>query len=160
MKRKNIFLSIALLLPVLVFVFLKFFGKNKFDIPVFHQDRVEVSGNCDQTYSVPYLVPNETLLALHAIDGDPTVVVFSDLQGEAKTRLENEIASKKMNLILAHGLMNQQELQRLMCIFVVPSNSNAVLVDDYRRIRGYYRLDSRDETDRLLVELKILFNEY
>jgi hypothetical protein len=48
----------------------------------------------------------------------------------------------------------------LMCIFVVPSGSNAVLVDGERRIRGYYQLDGRDETDRLLVELKILFNEY
>ncbi|MFN8890711.1 MAG: hypothetical protein ACK5WF_24845 [Cyclobacteriaceae bacterium] len=160
MKRKNLFLSIALLLPVLVFVFLKFFGKNKFDIPVFHEDRVEVSGNCDQTYAVPYRVPRESLLALHAVEGDPTVVVFYNLVGENKTRLDNEMSSKKMNLILASGLMNEQELQRLMCIFVVPSGSNAVLVDGERRIRGYYQLDGRDETDRLLVELKILFNEY
>jgi hypothetical protein len=86
--------------------------------------------------------------------------VFSNLVGENKTRLDNEMSSKKMNLILASGLMNEQELQRLMCIFVVPSGSNVVLVDGERRIRGYYQLDGRDETDRLLVELKILFNEY
>ncbi len=148
------------MLPVLVFIFLKFFGKNKFDIPVFHQERVEVSGDCDLEYPVPYRVPEQSLQALHCIEGDPTVVVFFNLQGENKLRLQNEIANKKLNLILTHGLVSEAELKKLMCIFVLPAGSNAVLVDSERKIRGYYQLESRDETDRLLVELKILFNEY
>jgi hypothetical protein len=159
-KRKNVLLSLALLLPVLVFIFLKFFGKNKFDIPVFHQDRVEVSANCNQTYRVPYLVPEESLQALNCTKGDPAIVVFATLVGESKTRLEKEIESKKLNLILVNELFNEQELRNWSCIFVLPVGANAVLVDSERKIRGYYQLANRDETDRLLVELQILFNEY
>ncbi len=160
MKRKNVLLSLALLLPVLVFIFLKFFGRNKFDIPVFHQDRVDVSADCNQTYRVPYLVPEESLQALNCTKGDPAIIVFSSLGGESKTRLEKEIESKGLNLILINGLFDEQELRKWSCIFVLPTGSNAVLVDSERKIRGYYQLEKRDETDRLLVELKILFNEY
>ncbi|MBI3221083.1 MAG: hypothetical protein HYZ44_16345 [Bacteroidetes bacterium] len=160
MKRKNVLLSLALLLPVLVFVFLKFFGKNKFDIPVFHQERVEVTGDCDLKYEVPYVVPKETLSKLNCVLGEPSIILFSDLVGESKTRLEAEIQKKKLNLIAAGGLLNTEELRKLSCIFVMPSGSNAVLVDGEQRIRGYYELNDRDETDRLIVELKILFNEY
>ncbi len=160
MKRKNILLSVALLLPVAVFVFLKFFGKNKFDIPVFHQDRIEITGDCNQNYSVPYRVPVEILSGLNCVIGDPSVIVFSDLVGESKSRLEKEIEAKKLNLIVAKGLVPEEELRNLSCVFILPPETNAVLVDGEQRIRGYYKLNDRDETDRLLVELKILFNEY
>ena len=160
MKRKNILLSLALLLPVLVFIFLKFFGRNKFDIPVFHQDKVEVSADCNQNYSVPYLVSEESLRTLNCTKGDPAIIVFSTLVGEGKSRLQQEIDSKRLNLILMHGLFSEPELKNWSCIFVLPTGSNAVLVDSQRKIRGYYQLEKRDEIDRLLVELKILFNEY
>jgi hypothetical protein len=41
MSKKIIYLLIALCLPALIFVFLKFFGKNQFDIPVYFKDGVE-----------------------------------------------------------------------------------------------------------------------
>jgi len=34
------------------------------------------------------------------------------------------------------------------------------LLDDQRRIRGYYDPQSREEVDRLIVELKILLKKY
>ncbi|NOS93829.1 MAG: hypothetical protein HOP30_18075 [Cyclobacteriaceae bacterium] len=160
MKRKNVLLSVALLLPVLVFIFLKFFGKNKFDIPVFHQDRIELIGDCNLNYAVPYRVPVEVLTSLNCVLWDPSVIVFSDLVGESKSRLETEIQTKKLNLIVAKGLVSEEELRKLSCVFILPPETNAVLVDGEQRIRGYYKLNDRDETDRLLVELKILFNEY
>lgn len=160
MKRKKILLSLALLVPVLVFLFLKFFGTNKFDVPVFHQNRVEVSADCNQTYRVPYRVPEESLQALNCTQGIPAIIVFTALVGESKTRLEKEIESKKLNLILLKRLSSDHELRKWSCIFLLPAGSNAVLVDSERKIRGYYQLEKRDETDRLQVELKILFNEY
>jgi len=159
-KRKNVLLSLALLLPVVVFVFLKFFGKNKFDIPVFHKDRIEVVGDCNLNYALPYRVPAEVLTSLNCFLGDPSIIVFSELVGESKSRLETEIQKKKLNLIVAKGLVSEEELRKLSCVFILPLGSNTVLVDAEQRIRGYYKLNERDETDRLLVELKILFNEY
>jgi len=34
------------------------------------------------------------------------------------------------------------------------------LIDDQKRIRGYYKIGFRDEMDRLEVELKILLKKY
>jgi hypothetical protein len=41
-------------------------------------------------------------------------------------------------------------------VFLVPDGMNAVLIDSERRIRGYYNSLSREDMDRLDLELKIL----
>jgi hypothetical protein len=46
------------------------------------------------------------------------------------------------------------------CVFLVNEPWQAVLLDQDKRIRGYYDLRNRDEEDRLRVELKILLKKY
>lgn len=46
------------------------------------------------------------------------------------------------------------------CAFLVKPPWQTVLFDSLGRIRGYYDLRSREEVDRLRVELKILVEHY
>jgi hypothetical protein len=43
---------------------------------------------------------------------------------------------------------------------MVHAPRNVVLVDNKKRIRGYYAIGSREETDRLIVEMEILLKKY
>ncbi|MEJ0032675.1 MAG: hypothetical protein WDO15_20995 [Bacteroidota bacterium] len=46
------------------------------------------------------------------------------------------------------------------CLLLAGDSSKVVIVDDQKRIRGYYTPTSRKETDRLAVELRILLKQY
>jgi hypothetical protein len=159
MKRKNIYLSLALVLPVLVFVFLKFFGRNQFEIPVYHVDKLEIPNGCDIKYDVPYLVADSTLVSLGSNARRPSLILFNAISSENSVRLAEEMNPNKLQVVSLDDSVKSNE-QFLSCVFLLPDKFNAVLVDVQRRIRGYYQIESREEMDRLLVELKILFNEY
>jgi hypothetical protein len=62
MKRKSIYLIIALILPVAIFVFLKLTGKNQFDIPIYYESGIDsLSSICGHDYSRPYILPDSIL---------------------------------------------------------------------------------------------------
>ena len=101
---KRVILFAALLLPVLIFVFLKFFGKNEFELPVFYTETMEnMSSECTEPYQVPYQVSNSALLS----HSKHAVVVFYDGLSEEETstldnqlkRLENEFDRQDFDLI-------------------------------------------------------------
>jgi hypothetical protein len=46
------------------------------------------------------------------------------------------------------------------CIFLMPEESDVVLVDFEKRIRGQYDVSSLEEMDRLIVEMKIILKRY
>ncbi len=160
MKRKNLFLSLALILPILVFLFLKFFGKNKFEIPIFHQTKIESVADCDLKYQLPYTVADSILTSLHCDGKRATLILFKPLDGENDLRFKEEIEQSKLQIVSIDDSLSVDFKKGLSCVFLLPVKENAILVDEQRRIRGYYHMDSREEMDRLLVELKILFNEY
>ena len=54
---KLIILFVTIALPVAIFLFLKIFGENRFDIPVYYQEEnTNLDSDCS-TISFPYLVP-------------------------------------------------------------------------------------------------------
>lgn len=160
MKKKNLFLSLALILPVLVFLFLKFFGKNKFEIPVFHRTKIESVAGCDLKYNLPYTVADSILTSLNWDGKRATLILFKSLDGENDLRFKDEVEQSKLQVVTLDDSLSIDLKKALSCVFLLPVKENAVLVDEQRRIRAYYCMDSREEMDRLLVELKILFNEY
>jgi len=160
MKKKNLFLGLALVLPVLVFVFLKYFGKNQFEIPVYHQSKVDRIEGCDLDYQAPYKVPDSTLISLGWDSKRAILILFHAMSGENKLRLEQEVQQSKLQVVLNEVGGEGASGKLFSCVLLLPNKFNAVLVDDQKQIRGYYEIDSREELDRLLVELKILFNEY
>src|SRR5271154_6842740 len=62
MNRKFVYLFLALLLPGLIFVFLKRFGKNQFDIPFFYKNSADsLNAICGTSYSNPYSLADSVL---------------------------------------------------------------------------------------------------
>jgi hypothetical protein len=156
MQRKSIFLSLALILPVIVFVFLKIFGKNKFEIPIFHDKKVEVITECNYKYTAPYTLPDSALPAIGWKGNEATLIMFSKMEEEGKMRLTEKFEPNKLQVVN----LTKEDGEKLKCSFLLSDKFSAVLVDQKKQIRGYYQLSTREESDRLMVELSILLNDY
>lgn len=152
----------ALLLPALVFVFLKYAGSNRFDIPIYYEDGVPEGNPCGYVADEPYLLPTAMSTALLA-NKKACVLIFPE-QGVAPRVIEamlvNEIG-QGFTVVDASGV-SADSVQRELhdCIFLMTVPSQTVLFDSKRQIRGYYDVKNRDEMDRLRVELKILLEKY
>ena len=74
--KKGLLMFLALLLPVMIFLFLKTFGKNEFEVPVLFADSVGVA--CEEyTYKIPYVIEDSVLKKLSWNEEDSlTIIVF------------------------------------------------------------------------------------
>jgi hypothetical protein len=157
--KKALFLFLALLLPVGIFIFLKFFGKNEFDVPAFYQDRAPIAkSECNYAYSFPYRVPDSLLLAAEGEYKKKLYLIhFSDLT----SRMAEEIKDDEIAILPARQLARENDLEKLKrCSLLTPANEDLVLVDGDGKIRGYYESKNREEIDRLLLELEIILKKY
>jgi hypothetical protein len=157
---KKFVLILALLLPIGIFIFLKFFGKNEFTIPIYYESGVDHPPvDCNKRYDSPYLVSDSLLLSL-GWNGHPVLFVV-DSTGKAQKILVHmdEGISEKIQ-VLTLNKPDESLTKLLACDLLLQSPWKVVLIDDQRRIRGYYTPEDRDEIDRLTVELKILLKQY
>jgi len=161
--KKSAYLFLALLLPGLVFVFLKFFGSNKFDIPVYYADTVRVAPYCSGMIKAPYTLPDSVWnyfplrktanVALLSPDRDDVKEVTDVVSGELGDRVDM-VYFEKLELDSA------TRSRWTNCVFLAENPRLTVLFDGQGRIRGYYDIRGLDEVDRLRVELKILLEQY
>jgi hypothetical protein len=157
--KKALFLFLALLLPVGIFIFLKVFGKNEFDVPAFYQDKAPiVSASCKHNYQFPYRVADSVLSRLELKQKNKLYLIhFSELT----SRMKQEIIHKEVSFVSANDLGDQEQLVDLKtCVLLVPGAEDLVVVDGDGKIRGYYTSTNREEVDRLLLELEILLKKY
>jgi hypothetical protein len=172
--RKTILLFLALLLPVLVFVFLHYFGKNEFTVPILYKSFNEgVPSDCGVDYKYPYKVESENI-ALTV----PIVVLFASGMTQEEfndtmfqlSRLKDEFGenapvifsfAQVRDALENHDVVldsaNYEAEQR--CRFLAGAN-RLVLVDENRHIRGLYADASLKEMDRLILELKIINKQF
>lgn len=184
--KKILFLFLALLLPVLIFLFLKSFGKNEFDVPVLFADSVTIPVGCKSYfYKAPYVIPDSVLQDISWSENDSlTIVVFEDgnkvNQNERKihvTRIFTEfktellhvvhiysnatVSDRKVDRLTTISLMEDEFFRVRNCIFLLSSESDAVIIDRKKRIRGQYNLSKREDADRMIMEeMNILFKRY
>ena len=167
---KGVFLIAILAIPVVIYVFLKLFGKNEFSIPVYYENGVEVSFPGCNFNVVP-----------HTLDIDPSkiqqanvTVFFQRGEGFQATDLYN--IERRLKAVFpenftfsAYGLGAQEvgnftvldslEFKRSMhCDFVTDTVNQFILHDGKGLIRGYYHTDL-EEVDRLIVETKIVLED-
>lgn len=192
MRKKSAFLFLLIALPVLIFLFLKFFGRNEFTIPVYYQEGVgdSLSTPCLDKSKEQYVIKN-----MLVEDGKINIVHFERLDGPVlKTRLEElervqdvfyndaeiglttylngasisikDITDYNRRIQFKEQFWTISELDSadwagLKYCGTVMSNldNRVVLVDKFNRIRGYYNIMEREETDRLILELRILKTE-
>jgi hypothetical protein len=177
--KKAVILFLSLLLPVLIFVFLKSLGKNEFEVKPLFQDSVKSSDECKQYhYIAPYVIPDTTLTTVWSDQSPISLLVFDDKNQNINAlteRLLKETSLKQIFLItvkadsvsinsakaiIAMSMDRADFLLLRNCVLLLEPQHNAVLVDRGRRIMGQYDLRDLDETDRLIMETKIILKEY
>lgn len=184
--KKSILLFLALLLPALVFVFLKFFGKNEFAVEPLFQDTVQVPPNCSGvTYTTPYTVADSVLTMLQWSVNRTSLIIIEDSIGENQkeqriqmNRVFKEFSLDPLNIVMltddieASQINQSEEMLNVVnvshedlvmfrnCVFLLDRYNNALLIDSMKRVVGQYDLTDREDTDRLMLELKIVFKKY
>jgi hypothetical protein len=163
MNKKILYLFLALALPIVVFLFLKYFGKNEFDIPVYYEKGVadSLTSKCGVKINRPYVVPESALANLKWSDSVTLVADVDEVELKALNQLMEEKGFTDLRVLVLPGFLQANKLTEFKeCILFMRKPWNVVLVDEQKRIRGYYKIGYRDEMDRLDVELKILLKKY
>ena len=162
MQKKSIFLFLALILPVLIFLFLKFFGKNEFAVkPLFTENDSEIPQGC-LPVSFPYHVADSALRQLDLREDSLVLVLFGEPDEEGKiqvNRIMDEISKYGIRMI-RFPVLGEKVIQMKKCIFFLTEPLDLVLVDRVGVIRGQYKSDDREEVDRLFMEITILLKKY
>jgi hypothetical protein len=163
MKQKSVLLFLALILPVCIFLFLKFFGKNEFSVPpLFIDEAPENATDCRATPVVlPYAVPDSVMSRLQFDDDTLVIVHMGVLAKESSNQLQRvseEFGSYPIGVLQLEP--NPRHRYWLTCVFFLEGPLDLVLLDRNGVIRGQYASDDRKEMDRLLTELSIILKLY
>lgn len=164
--KKVTYLFLALLLPGLIFTFLKYGGRNKFDVPVYFEEGVTTGSEpCVLPEGKPYLLPDSLWRLGGVSHTEPLVMIFTQGGVDAKSlesAISEELGIGSVSVLTDGGLTLDSLLVMKWknCVFMFREPGQAVLVDPEGRIRGYYDIRSREEVDRLRLELKIVLERY
>lgn len=159
MKRptKFLLLFLALLLPALIFVFLKKFGRNEFDVPPLFQEAVIAPADCESyNYSFPYVVADSVLNNLGSSPDSLNLFVVDHTWVKAGARVLDELG---LNGFVVHEISPDQR-SIAECALLLQPPADLAMVDGGGIIRGLYDLDDREDVDRLILEMKIILVRY
>jgi 23S rRNA U2552 (ribose-2'-O)-methylase RlmE/FtsJ len=166
-KLTKIFvISVVLLLPVLVFLFLKQFGSNEFVLPVYYEEGHPFeecysdaqAHHVSAEFAKTYLRSKTSLVTF---EGASVNDYLYDLQNVLKKYPEVKVI--KINFCC----ISEESKQKILnCELVLGEDrfidklimNKYVLIDSARQIRGYFEVDDLDEINRLDMELDILLN--
>jgi hypothetical protein len=160
MKAKQfIVLGLALLLPIAIFIFLKTFGRNEFKVPPLFTDSVPPIGEgCGLEVSAPYrILPGELDLLKISIDSLACVAFMKEGSRDPLARVREEYETAPIQFF---PLDENAYRQKKECIFLLTEPFDVALVDSNGRIRGQYNSLERDDIDRLITEIAIIFRKY
>lgn len=164
MGKKGLFLFLALLLPALIFVFLKMFGKNEFHVALlFQTEKPAVAAGCE-AIALPYRVKGDVLSAVLPAKDSLALIYFvadSTDAGAATelAQLKTELAGEPVRVTTV-GQGDDRFAAWYPCVFLMRAPLDVVLVDRHGSIRGQYALADRDEADRLRTEITIILKKY
>lgn len=174
---KIAFLVIALIVPSLIYLSLRGFGENKFEIPVYYQTGMPFDGcltkgeephlfqfepyelQSTQLFYLPQWVNDDSFYQQCARikEKHPNVVFTAIADTSNYKNLERVLLiSDEAHLyeIVNCGLVLGQEVEISTPIF-----NQLVLVDINKQIRGYFNGNELEDMDRLDMELDILGKE-
>ena len=160
MRTKAVFLFVALFLPVGIFIFLKFFGENEFDVPALYIDTPPpVDAGCPAV-ELPYAVADSVWNQLPT--GHSLTLIYvgnaSNAVENMLNRIQNQVRSLPVGVVRL--VPDERNTRWKDCVFFLEDPSDMVLVDSERLIRGQYISTDRKEVDRLLTEIDILLKNY
>lgn len=161
-RTKALFLFLALLLPVCIFIFLRIFGKNEFNVdPLFSGSPPPVLNGC-QRANAPYFL-HDSVRAQLPFGNDSVLVIAFNGNGDINAvnqlkRLKEEIANLPVGFLTLPG--SARHLLWKHCLFFLQEPQDVVAVDAKGRIRGQYTSADREDIDRLLTEMTIILKRY
>ena len=156
--KKFIILLVGLVLPVGIFVFLKIFGENKFEVvPLFQTDIPKLSANCPDLQA-PYQIP-PSIVTLFVSDGNQLGVVVVGEIGTAPLRIIEQFGKEPILISEVENSTAMMGLQLKDCVFLLDEPYDMVLIDKDGYIRGQYSSADRDEIDRLILEVAIILEK-
>ena len=157
--KKSLFLFLALLLPVLVFIFLREYGENQFDVPYLYADGVPARpAGCEFDYGIPYTVP-DSVWSMIATGRPKLVLVRYGGRHSTLDQVTAEIENAGVSVVDGDSVGGQPDKVK-KCFLLLKEPANLVLIDEKRNIRGYYVSGGRDELDRLKTEVDIILKRY
>jgi hypothetical protein len=161
--KKILFLFLALLLPICVFLFLKIFGKNEFAVQPLFQDTIPEGFTRCAPIKLPYKLELEILQQL-VTPGDSLGLIYFKKDNPSResenqlTRIGKEFEKDNVKLtVAADGTASDQSKE---CTFLLKAPYDLVLIDRKGVIRGQYVSHDRDEMDRLITEVDIILKKY
>jgi hypothetical protein len=177
MNKKVLYLFLALALPGLIFVFLKFFGQNEFEVQVYYKEGLPPDSICNSTSSAPYAVADSVFrkIGSEGKSAARIIAVYPFIKDDLSelNRIATKYQPDSVSTIIVSGIPNlpKSELQVIQlnydsfgwvvtCSLWVREPWSVVLIDKQNQIRGYYDGSRRDEMDRLDLELSIILKKY
>ena len=176
MNKKWIYLFLALALPGLIFVFLKRFGKNEFNVPIYFEKGIAADSVCGFSTSAAYQVPDSLINKYYLKKSRARVaVVYPFVKDDLKEveRIAGKYSNDELEVTLFSGIQNNPTTSLdkefldynqfgtvVFCLLRIQEPWSVVLLDNKNQIRGFYDGSRRDEMDRLDLELSILLKKY
>ena len=160
--KKAIYLFLALLLPVCVFLFLRGFGKNEFIVkPLYVDEYPPQLEGCAPYKKKPYVLPDSIVRKYSNSEDSLTVIFFGMLKAEAANqfrRVEEQMRDQGVATVAIEDTLTNSKMMR--CVFFLQQPIDVVLFDTNGTIRGNYAGSDREEIDRLLTEITIIQKQY
>ncbi|MAD59510.1 MAG: hypothetical protein CMB81_04165 [Flammeovirgaceae bacterium] len=152
--KKAFILSFSILLPIILYFFLRFFGDNKYVVS-------EVNYECDEVL----------LSALYKQDKESEIILV-DIRFNLKNSLVDNLltklySNKKIDIITLSEIDRNlnwtvlktdffNETNDIICFKSDIKSDYVLLLDNENKVRGIYDLNELDEYDRLNVEIDII----
>ena len=160
---KGFILLITLLFPILIYLFLRFFGNNKYELPLIDlnkNDCIEIFQNdsiSNNYYSgyikiIDYRLSNNSIIINNLLKrlyqkNNVSIITLSE--------------TKQNVPWLIYNFSGDIILEFIKCEYSdIKLNSFLVLYDQKNQIRGYYISDDPKEYERLDVEIDVLKSNY
>ncbi|HEY8934649.1 MAG TPA: hypothetical protein VIM65_05490 [Cyclobacteriaceae bacterium] len=157
--KKGLFLFLALLLPICVFLFLKIFGKNEFAVKSLYQVKAPDAISDCVIPAIPYHIPDSVISQLNFASDSLLLIWYATNESDI-TKPKAKV-TEKYNMLNQHVLSPTGKFKTWKdCVFFMQSPYDIVLLNKKGLIRGEYKSYDRDEMDRLFIELDIILKRY
>ena len=158
--KKGFILLFSLLFPIIVFLFLKFYGQNEYELSVYNSSCSEI---IDEYIIKDFNRKNNIrIVDVRMTDNDILVDNYIN-KLEINDQIEVITLSNKLrNLNWLNLVVDKVLIERLSeCIQnEYLDKSFILLLDKQNRVRGHFYSADRKEIERLDVEIDILLLEY
>jgi hypothetical protein len=153
--KKVLFLFLGLGMPILVFLFLKIFGRNEFEVPL---PVLQPPSACQIDNPESYVVSDSVIAAL---TNEPFDLLIINFGGDSK-KLDRIAESFSLEVVKTDSSsLPRPDVEAIKtCSLFLQAPNTLVLIDKLKRIRGYYDGTDRDELDRLEAEIQIILKRY